>query len=165
MYTCPECGSEVPDDSDFCYVCGRAKKKGDDAGPTGNIAFTPGMCAFCGGKVGFSDVFCEHCGKPINNIPQMMMFKPKMSKYGWIGIALALIPGFFNVFGLGHLFFRRWGRAGMYLLISVLFIYMTRFAVLSDFMEILVLLSSIFIYFMQAMEVFMLAFLPPKKTK
>lgn len=151
---------------EFCASCGRKRDdtiRLDDAGK-----FVPeddGHCTTCGKDIAPNDLFCQHCGAPITKV-QMATFRPKMVKYGWIGIALALIPGFFNIYGLGHLYFKRWTRAAMFLLMSAFMLYVKYGGVeLTVWTNLIFGIVSIAIYLMQAMEVLVLAFMPPKTTE
>lgn len=162
-HICPECGSEIPEDSDFCFSCGRKKDDTivlDDSGHF--IDSNENKCTACGTELGPLDLFCPSCGKPTTK-EQMIAFRPKMRKYGWIGILLAVIPGIFNLCGLGHLYFRKWGRAAMYLAISAMMMYIRYGGFeMGLFTQILFILVSGFIFVMQAFETYILAFVPPK---
>ncbi|MBO4763371.1 MAG: zinc ribbon domain-containing protein [Candidatus Methanomethylophilaceae archaeon] len=47
-YVCPECGSQIPDDSDFCHVCGCLKSK---AYAFNDDFSKDGVCPRCGSEV------------------------------------------------------------------------------------------------------------------
>ncbi len=157
---CPECGNEIPEDSDFCYHCGRSSKDAIKIGDEGNVIQGNNICKRCGSEVKPTDMFCQNCGFPVTQDQVTVLFKPKMVKNGWIGILLALIPGFISIFGLGHLWFRRYKRAVMYIAISIPMVYFSYFADITSYLSTLVFLASIFIYLLQAMEVLMLAYMP-----
>ncbi len=166
-YICPECGNEIPEDSEFCYSCGRKRDdtiRLDDEGKF--VAPNANQCASCGNEISPNDLFCQHCGAPITRI-QMAAFRPKMVKYGWIGIVLALIPGLFSIYGLGHLYFRRWSRAAIFLLTSAFMVYLRWGSniEMNIWTTLLFGIMSIFLYLMQAMEVLVLAFMPPKTAE
>jgi hypothetical protein len=161
-YICPECGNEIPEGSDFCHVCGCLKSKSIKIDDNGKLIGSNGKCSVCGSEVGPSDLFCEHCGNPITKA-QMRTFKPTVSRKGWAAIALALIPGLINVFGLGHLVYKMWSRAVMYLVMSAFIIYIQFFVSgISGNMKILLFLTEIVLYMFQALEVFALATGMPK---
>ena len=52
--TCPNCGSELDADSDFCEIC-RHYIRHD-------------VCSFCGAKLSDSDGYCPECGSPHGGI-------------------------------------------------------------------------------------------------
>ncbi len=164
---CPECGNEIPDDSKFCYNCGRSNKDAIKIDEKGNVLQGNNICKTCGCEISPKDLFCQHCGTAITKDQMVTTFKPKMAKNGWIGIALALGPGFVNIFGLGHLWFKRYKRAALYLIVSIPLFYLTYFAELTSYYSTILFITSLFIYFIQAMEAFTLAFMPvqQKKTK
>jgi uncharacterized OB-fold protein len=167
-YICPECGNEIPEDAYFCYHCGREKKGAVVIDDKGNVTAGTNTCANCGQPIGPSDIFCQHCGQPITREQVGTMtnigIMPKMAKNSWVAIILALIPGFFNIFGLGHLWFKRYARAAMYLCMSMPLFYLSYISVPTGFMHTFVFMLSILIYFGQAMEVFTLCYMPPKNN-
>lgn len=161
-YICTECGKEVPDDSDFCYYCGRTKEnilEKDRPRGTGAV----GICARCGDDIGPNDLFCQHCGQPISKA-QTALFKPKITGKSWIGIFLALIPGVFNIFGLGHLFFKKWSRGAMYLAISAFLLYIQYFSG-NESQSIFFFILQAGVYVVQAMEVLALAIISSGKKE
>jgi DNA-directed RNA polymerase subunit RPC12/RpoP len=179
-YVCPQCGKEIPEDSDFCYGCGRKKDNSIRLDQSGR--FVPpeeNKCAACGAEMQRDDLFCPNCGERASRT-QMVMFRPKMVKYGWIGLALALIPGalgfgfipvingieMISIFGLGHFYFKKWKRGGMFLLFTAFFFYIKYIGDDSSFAISLILtITMMFVYILQLMEVFVLAFIPPKKAE
>jgi len=180
-YICPECGSEIPEDLEFCYSCGRKKDNTIRLDQGGHfVQPEENKCASCGAEMLSNDLFCPNCGERRSKT-QLSAFRPKMTKYGWIGLSLALIPGALGfipisigvipalpgIFGLGHLFFKKWPRGALFLLFSIFFYYIR---ITSDmvstetnvWMAIFFQLGIIFIYLLQTMETFVLAYTPPK---
>lgn len=140
---CAECGSEIPDGSGFCYHCGRDAKdafniEGATRGTYTNI------------PSGNGSGNCGSCGP---GYAQSVIVRPRLVKNAWIGIALALVPGMFNIFGLGHLFYKKWGRGLMYLIISVPLFYMEYMVKLDPVSSMLLFLCALSVYFIQAFEV------------
>jgi len=172
-YICPECGSEIPEDHNFCYSCGRKKDNTIRMDESGRfIQPEKNECASCGTEMLPDDRYCPNCGEPVSR-PQKVVFRPKLTKKGWIGIilafvpgALGFIPGFFSIFGLGHLFFKKWSRGALFLVLSAVMLY-----VRSGWMEASLITSiifvtlSVFIFLLQGMEVLVLAFMPTKKDE
>jgi len=162
IYTCPECNSEVPSDSDFCFVCGRMVKKSSST--FGENPSTEKICVKCGNELLNNDLFCRKCGTPITTF-QISAFKPTLTKRGKIGLALALIPGLCAIFGLGHIFFKKWSRGAMFLTISALMIYFIFIDGMEGLMLYMVIGVTAMLYFIQAFEVLVLAYMPPKVTE
>ena len=115
-YICPECGSEIPEENEFCEHCGCLRSKALRTDDQGNFDTT--RCPNCGEPITGDENFCGACGAALVKQNPMVMMKP--AKYAWVAFALALIPGFFNIFGLGHLVLKKWSRAFMFLALSVI---------------------------------------------
>lgn len=67
MKTCPYCGNQNSDDSQFCTECGKELPKGIG-------------CPHCGASVNEGDVFCTECGKRIDVVPQATSSEPTKPK-------------------------------------------------------------------------------------
>lgn len=155
-YICRECGQEISDDAEFCYSCGALKKTAmaiDDTGVPVNEK--SGVCPHCGFENKEGDAFCASCGKPI--APMMtaqVMIQRKLTTRDKIAIGLAVVPGIFSVFGLGHLVMKKYSRAFLYMAISAIWIYLYLFYIrTTGSMFFLWLMFEFFIYFRQSMEV------------
>jgi len=161
-YICPECGSDIPEDSEFCHHCGRKKDDTIRLDQSGHFVQPEVKCTSCG------------IGMP-QNVPK---FRPQMVKYGWIGLvlaavggALALVPfgpigplaGLFSIYGLGHLYFKKWKRAAWFFFISA-FMFVMRYInpEMSLFSQLVFVIFTIFFFILQFMEVWVLAYMPPK---
>ncbi len=142
-YICPECGYQIDDDADFCYRCGCSKSKA-------TVHFNNGtgqrVCPSCGAETHEGELFCRHCGAALE-VTAPISFK--VSVESKIALALALIPGIFNVFGLGHLALKEWIRGSMFLAMTALYWYM-RTSVGNSF---LILFLSIALFIYQAMDI------------
>lgn len=150
---CSECGNEIPEGSDFCYHCGRGAKDAViiDAGNT------EGKCSMCGNDLVEGGSFCRRCGAP-SGIAFQAAVRPRMVKNAWIGLLLALVPGFFDIYGLGHFFHRKWRRGLLYLMASVPLFYLTHVAKTDPMVGTMVFMISLFMYFVQTMEVLSYSF-------
>jgi len=168
-YICPECGSEIPEDLEFCYSCGRKRDNTIRLDQSGNfIQPEENKCASCGTEMLSDDLFCPNCGERRSKM-QLAAFRPKMVKYGWIGLILALVPGALGfipglpgIYGLGHLYFKKWTRGAVFLLFSVFLFYARTTSDTSIWTSLFFQITAIVIYLFQVMEVFVLAYTPPK---
>jgi len=177
-YICPECGDEIPEDRFFCYSCGRKRDNTITLDDKGNFIHSEkNKCASCGAEMQPGDLFCRNCSVPLSRT-QTVAFRPKMVKHGWIGLLLAVIPGalglmpdlfgitFYSIFGLGHLYFKKWKRAGLYFLTTAMFAYIKYTGFGDSFLTTLIfVITTGFIFFLQAMEVFVLAYMPSKTER
>jgi hypothetical protein len=175
-YICPECGNEIPEDQVFCYSCGRKRDNTIRLDEKGNfVQSEEDRCASCDGEMQPDDPFCRSCSQPISRT-QLAAFKPKMTKNGWIGLSLALIPGalgfvpieifgiwMFGIYGLGHFYFKKWKRGVMFLMITGMLFYLKNISPNSSLiMTLMVMMMVVFIFVLQAAEVFVLAHMPAK---
>jgi Predicted nucleic acid-binding protein, consists of a PIN domain and a Zn-ribbon module len=158
-YICPECKSEIPSDSDFCYICGRKVKLSD---PSYNSHSN--VCISCGNELSGTELFCGKCGLPITK-NQMVNFKPKITTRGKIGIIFAALPGIVGVFGLGHLILGKFSRGGIYILMSAFFLYSVFLSETTELMKNIMIAFMVFLYVLQIVEVIGLAMMPQKTTK
>ena len=141
-YVCPECGSQIDEDSDFCHVCGCLKSKAYAVGE----GTAEGVCPRCGNETLPGELFCGRCGYPLKAQPPF-----SFSKRSVAAMMLALIPGFFSVYGLGHLVMKEWVRGAMFLAMTALYWYMRMGAGSNG---ILIILLSVALYIYQASDLF-----------
>ncbi len=119
---CSECGHELEPGADFCYICGSLRTfavNGDN-----RVLIEKGVCPFCGNKNAEDAGFCDNCGRGLGEYEFTPVRKTPLSSKDYLIMALAFIPGAFNIFGLGHLLLKKYSRGIMYLLISVVLIYL-----------------------------------------
>lgn len=86
MHICTECGRVSEEDSDFCLVCGSEK----------------------GSNVNRDLIPPEFDFKTTNRGTFIVRGNIRMLR---VALILAFIPGLFNVFGLGHLALKQFGKA------------------------------------------------------
>ncbi len=147
-YFCGECGEEIPEDMEFCPVCGSYREKAvitDDSGSrlTG--------CPSCGAPFRSGDTYCASCGKNLGNVNASPPVTMEMQKRGIIAIILALGPGFFNIFGLGHIYLKQYSRGVMFLGISLVLWYLNGWQMFAD--VFLLRMVDIMMFFYQGMDV------------
>ncbi len=150
-YICHDCRNEIPDNMDFCPSCGCLRKKAtlvDD-----RIGMPLGICPSCGADIPPSSTFCGTCGK---ELPRMAYPQFKLQKHGTLALILALLPGFFNIFGLGHLMLKEWSKGIMFLVISLVLFYVNGFSLYSS--TFLMSILCVEVYFFQVMDLFRVAY-------
>ncbi|MBO4797924.1 MAG: zinc ribbon domain-containing protein [Candidatus Methanomethylophilaceae archaeon] len=142
IYICPECGSRIDENSDFCCRCGCLKSKARvlDSGSVSGL-----KCPGCGAEVARGEMFCGNCGSPLNAVSPL-----NFDKSSAIAFVLAFVPGLFSVYGLGHLFLREWIRGLMFLSMTGIYWYVVYASGRSLVIEII----SIGIFLYQMMDIF-----------
>lgn len=75
------------------------------------------ICYRCGTDLLPGAEFCTNCGAPQGARAQVARTSQAMGILRFARM-LALIPGIFDIFGLGHLLLRRWGRGVAFLACS-----------------------------------------------
>lgn len=141
MYICSQCGNQIPEDAEFCYACGCLRSKALVLDDKGNMDTS--RCHMCGNPVGPGECFCGNCGAALvleRGIPQ------KMDTRRILAMGLAIVPGFLNIFGLGHLVMRNWSRGFMFLAITIILSVICPFYESSSTMFILILRVGVFMY-------------------
>ncbi len=150
-YICHDCGNEIPDDMDFCLSCGCLREKAtlvDD-----RTGMPLGICLSCGADIVPGSAFCSTCGK---ELPGMTYLQLKLRKHGTLALILALLSGFFNIFGLGHLVLREWSKGISFLVISLVLFYVNGFSLYSS--TFLMSMLCVAVYFFQVMDLFRVAY-------
>ncbi|MBR6892734.1 MAG: zinc ribbon domain-containing protein [Bacteroidaceae bacterium] len=73
MKQCPNCGSQISDDSHFCNKCGKEIPQGT-------------VCPHCGASVEEGDAFCHSCGKSIKE--EVVPTDPSKKKCSHCGVSV-----------------------------------------------------------------------------
>ena len=157
---CLECGSEVEPGADFCYTCGSRRVIDVDA-ETNRVIMPQGHCPFCGHDNDPDAKFCGSCGKRIGDFEYVGNYNRDLTVKDWIIMMVTLLPGAFNIFGLGHIILKRYSRAAVYLIISAVLLYI-RFTMAGMSMSTLIMIEVIglVVYLKQAFEVFAVLYGP-----
>ena len=108
------------------------------------------VCRQCGTEVFDGEEFCYSCG--YTGEPVECVHEPMDKQSEWIALLLALIPGIFDVFGLGQLYLRSYLKAGLFFTLSaVLYIAVSYYDVKKD--DITYMGATMAIFLIQAMDV------------
>ncbi len=155
---CMECGSTVEPGADFCYACG-SRRIVDVRSADNRVIMQPGHCPYCGHDNVPDAKFCASCGRRIGDFEYSGVPKVQLSSFDMLVLMAALIPGLFNVFGIGHLLVKKYSRGIMYLVISAVFLYVRYAAGVLEISTIILLeVIGVVVYLKQAMEIFSVVF-------
>lgn len=149
---CMECGEQVGPGEDFCYRCGSRRIVNVNL-ENNRVVLKKGQCPFCNNFNNPEDGFCSKCGQRIGEFEYSGRSRP-LDSTDYLTIILALVPGIFNLFGLGHIVLRQYSRAFMYLGISAVLLYLRWFAPGSTVaMRLAVEIVGLIVFMKQAFEV------------
>ena len=123
---CCGCGAEIPADRDFCYTCGAWAKDAYLLNDDLTVIYAK-TCPKCGKQLIPESQYCSYCGEKVSEsgIPVRSASKTKYTNMDLLAAGLAIIPGFFNIFGLGQLVQKRWSKAFVYICTTLLLFYIT----------------------------------------
>lgn len=124
---CMECGEQIEPDAEFCYQCGSKRILTID--PRNNrVQLGKGECPYCG-KLNYpDDKFCGGCGRRIGTFEYTPYRQRRLTPKEIVIVFLAILPGAFNVFGIGHILLKKYSRAFMYVVISAVLLYVRWFS-------------------------------------
>ncbi len=120
---CSECGHELEPGEEFCYNCGSLRTFVVDG--ESRVVTEKGVCPICGNKNAEDAEFCDNCGRSLGEYEFNPVRTSPLTVKDYLILAIALLPGAFNIFGLGHLLLKKYSRGLMYLIISIVLIYAT----------------------------------------
>lgn len=153
---CSGCGSEIPEGSDFCYACGAWATKSYTINDEGTILYSD-KCVKCGKELVPGAEYCAYCGAKTSesNIPiSTRPYGRQLTSKDVVAILLAVIPGLFNVFGLGQIIQKRWSKAFVYLCTTVLLFYVTPSLASTTNGIYIVIFMQVGFFFISVMDVF-----------
>lgn len=112
---CESCGTLNPDSASFCHRCG-ALFSSQELEEALHRMQNP-TCVRCGMELVEGGTFCPHCGST-QSVSAVRMRANELSRMSLMAKMLALVPGIFNIFGLGHLLLRSYLRALVFMALS-----------------------------------------------
>jgi RNA polymerase subunit RPABC4/transcription elongation factor Spt4 len=122
---CRGCGNEVPEGQDFCYECGAWADNAIRLDDRGGITYSD-MCLNCGKALPNGSEFCPYCGTKVQEThAEPVATRRRWTTMDYLSVALAVIPGFFNIFGLGQIVQRRWSKAFVYICVTIVLMYIS----------------------------------------
>ena len=122
---CTGCGFEIPEGNDFCYECGAWADKALIVDDEGRNIVTK-YCRECGKIIDPTSAFCPYCGSKTEefNVPIRGSMTPvRYTNRDILAIFLAVIPGFFNIYGLGQIVQKKYAKAFTYICITLMLLY------------------------------------------
>ncbi len=151
---CSGCGSEIPEGSDFCYACGAWATNSFAINDEGTVLYS-NKCVKCGNALIPGSKYCAYCGAQASesNIPIRRSSGAYSSK-DIMAIMLAVIPGLFNVFGLGQIILRRWSKAFVYICSTLMLFYITPSLISSTNGYLILIFIQVFFFFISVWDVF-----------
>jgi len=154
-HICSGCGSEIPEGQDFCYACGAWAKNSYDINDEGTVLYNK-TCVRCGTVLTHDAEFCSHCGAKVTDsqIPINLRRSNRLTKIDIIAILLAVIPGLFNIFGLGQIIQRRWSKAFVYICTTALLLYISPTLSEQSNGQFLLIVLQIGFFLVSVMDVF-----------
>lgn len=149
---CSECGHELEPGEEFCYLCGSVRTF--TVTENGRVVSEEGVCPICGCKNVKDTEFCEKCGRRLGEYEFEPTRRTPLGPKDYAILLIAFIPGALNIFGLGHLFLKKYSRGFMYLMISFVLLYVIYFTPdLGRSMYFFLELIGFMIYLKQSFEV------------
>jgi len=122
---CTGCGSEIPEGQEFCYVCGAWTKNSLILDDDDQIRYSD-MCLNCGKALPNDSEYCPFCGTKVEeHHKETVSVRRPWTMVDYLSVILAVIPGFFNIFGLGQIIQRRWSKAFVFICATILLLYLT----------------------------------------
>lgn len=153
---CKECGYEIPPNSDFCYQCGAWASDSFILNDEGTYIISD-TCAKCGKEMPQGADYCPHCGEPSSS-SNVAIGSPSISRRfsnrHIIALVLAIVPGFFNIFGLGHLVAKRWSKAFVFLSMTVILYYLTPSFLQYSNTSIFLVVIQVFVFIYSLFDLF-----------
>ena len=155
-YVCTGCGNEIPEGQEFCYVCGTWSSKALKLNDEGTAIYSP-RCFTCGEVLPDGAEFCPKCGKRADEsqITVGMMKQARGYTFkDYLAIILAIIPGFFNIFGLGQIIQKRWSQAFVFISCTILLLYLSPSFMSSSNTTIILIVMQLGLFLFSLMDVF-----------
>ena len=154
-HVCIGCGNEIPEGQEFCYVCGALVKDSLMTNDDGNIINVP-YCKNCNSPVPRGLEACPKCGEPadITSIDMGFTRPKKFGAMAYIALFLAIVPGFFNVFGLGQIVMKRWSKAFFYICATIMLYYLAPSLMTTSSSYMLLIVVEMFIFLLSIMDVY-----------
>ena len=122
---CRGCGNEIPEGQDFCYECGAWADQAIRIDNRGGITYSD-MCLNCGKALPNGSEYCPYCGEKVQYTApsESAVTRRTLNAMDYLSLALAVIPGFFNIFGLGQIIQRRWSKAFVFISMTIVLYYL-----------------------------------------
>lgn len=138
------------EDEEFCHRCGATKKHAVilDLGDRMD-------CPNCGAEIQPDSDFCASCGSRIIKAEIVNRYSDTRLI---AGILLAFIPGLFNVFGLGHIILGKYLKGIIFIISSVICLYLQFFYHMTETENYVFLFGTLALYFVQVYDIYRTAY-------
>tara|TARA_Y100000590_G_scaffold1635_1_gene2028 strand:+ start:1493 stop:2020 length:528 start_codon:yes stop_codon:yes gene_type:complete len=122
---CPNCKSPANSGETKCQICGAMIQNSTNPTQNPNTRSPGGYCGSCGTPLPAKYAPCPSCGHVKTTFgapppPQPGSMQPHSYKGIGTCVALALIPGFFGICGIGHFYINKIGRGIVCLIIGII---------------------------------------------
>jgi hypothetical protein len=107
-WICSECGRTEYGDIGFCTGCGALRADGTEHP----------VCKNCGSVLAEGTSYCGSCSRPVN------AYGAAGDRRHFLALIFAVVPGMFDIFGLGHIFLGKWIRGLALALSSMALMYL-----------------------------------------
>ena len=167
---CSQCGCEIEEGADFCYQCGALRQNAFDMDDDGNLRpaseNATRVCPTCGFSNPFDDTVCGNCGASLPQVNSVRVPKA-LDTRDYIILAIGIIPGCLGVCGLGHLLYGRISRGLMFLVLSLILLYVEFSMGFSDTSTRMIMfrVTGFFLFFKSSMDLLEAAYYPKPSKK
>ena len=115
-----------------------------------------GYCPFCGALVESHWDYCQECGRYLRGLSEVSEtpIYPLKEKDPMIALLLALIPGLFGIWGIGHFYVEEFGKGVLLLFLGLILAFIM---LLNIICGLVILIVGFFIWLWQAYDAYSIA--------
>ena len=159
---CSECGEIIEPGADFCYRCGALRSRAFEMDESGNLTpvdrNTARLCPNCGYTNTYNDTVCGSCGAQLPSLYARRSPR-RLTRGDFVKIALGVLLGAAGICGVGQILYRRFASGLMYLVLSIIILYVELSMGYSGSIRFLALrLLGLFIFFRSSFDLLRIAY-------